>query len=213
MLLQQVCNLLMSYLPFSILRDHSYCHELIFSLTHLILLIFLHKFKLSKLGLIPFVKLVPRISSKNKEFKARESKLLLFVVFSTLSMSIIARVVENGFHPLPAESRMDTMWAVLLLWRQMGYTFAPLVQILLNEHEQKVPNLPFRAMHLRAGVVLVQSILTIFGVEVLGGLRLAVFIRDGIFYGVIMMQIQVYNKLQILNRVQEINRLTKADKN
>lgn len=207
-----MCNLLLAYLPLTVLRDHSYSHELIFSVSHLIMLITMHRFKITKLGIMPLIKFIPRNSSKNKEFNARESKLILFVVFSSLSFSIIARVVENAFHPLPVDSRFDTMWAVLLLWRQMGYTMAPLVQILLNEHQQKVPKLPFLAMHLRAAVVLIQSILTICGIEVFGGLRLAVFLRDGIFYGVIMMQIQVYNKLQILNRVQEFSRLSRGDK-
>lgn len=202
----------MAYLPFSILRDHSYNHELIFCVSHLIMLIRMNKIKIIKVGWFPLVKLLVRLRSTNEEFAAKESKYIIFVVFSSLSFSIIARVLENGFHPLPTESRMDTVWAVLLLWRQMGYTFAPLVQILLNEHQQRVPNLPFKALHLRAAVVLIQSVFTILGIEVFGGLRLAVFIRDGVFYAVIMMQIQVYNKLRILNSVQELNMPQKSMK-
>jgi hypothetical protein len=207
LLMQQISNLMLAYLPISILRDHTFNHELMFCVSHLILLITTNKFKSFKIGCIPFIKIVPRFTSKNKELNHQESKYILFVTLSTLSLSLIARVIENAFHPLPAEHQADTLFAILLLWRQILYTTAPFVQILLNEYQQKVPNLPFTAMHLRAAIVFIQSIFTILGIEVFGGLRLAVFIRDGVFYIIVMVQIQVYNKLRILNSVQEINRV------
>lgn len=102
--------------------------------------------------------------------------------------------MESSVYPVKGE-RSDIIIATLLMWRQLVYTFSPLPQIILNEHMRRVPNLPFKAMTVRAVITIMQfAECVVYGNRYASMFRLPVLIKEGVFYAFFVAQYQWYRR-------------------